>query len=276
MSASLSPIARQYGPWAVVTGASDGIGRAIATRLAGQGFHLVLAARRDDALRVLAESLVAAHGIQAVALPIDLAAEGAGQALWEAVASYDVGLYVANAGFGTAGRFLDASLATECEMLAVNCATVLTSTLLFARRFADRQRGGIVLVSSILAFNGVPNQATYAATKGWVQAFAEGITPELAAVGVDVLVAAPGPTRSGFEARADLTMSGAMPADEVARDIVDALGSRGTIRPGRLTKVLSLGLSTLPRWARIRLLATISRGMTYHRDKRAPTAPLNH
>ena len=188
-------LAERYGPWAVVTGASDGIGRDFARRLAEAGVQLVLVARRPEVLDALATELAGKHGVRTRVLPLDLARPESAQALASATADLDVGLLVAAAGFGTSGPFLDSDLARELEMLQVNCASVTALCHHFGRRFAQRRRGGIVLMSSLLAFQGVPGSADYAATKAYVQTLAEALHVELAPLGVDVLACAPGPVK---------------------------------------------------------------------------------
>lgn len=262
----------RYGPWAVVTGASDGIGRDFARRLAEAGVHVVLVARRAELLETLAAELSRTHGVSARVLAMDLSAHGAAAALCSATSDVDIGLLVAAAGFGTSGPFLAANLAGELEMLHLNCAVVTALAHLFGRRLAERRRGGLVLMSSLLAFQGVPRAATYAATKAYVQTLAEGLHGELAPHGVDVVACAPGPVKSGFEGRAGMQMGMGLPASAVGRATLEALGKRTTVRPGWLSKALELALaSLLTRWARVRMMARVMRGMTAHQTSaRAP------
>lgn len=252
----------RYGPVAVVTGASDGLGAAVAEALAARGLSLVLSARRADRLQALAARLSAAHGVAARAVPADLGTPGGIGALLEATARDDAGLLVAAAGFGSCGPFLDADLAEEQAMLDVNCGATLALTHAFGRRFAARGRGGVVLFSSIVAFQGVPNAAHYAATKAWVQAFAEGIAPEFAARGVDVLAAAPGPVATGFGIRASMSRKRVDTAPAVAADILQALGRRTTARPGPKGRRTALALGMLPRAMRSRVLGGVMAGAT--------------
>ena len=260
----------RYGPRALVTGASSGIGREIAVALAGAGLNLVLVARREPVLRELAADLAARHGIDVRVLALDLAhAEGV-DALTAATADTDIGLYVAAAGFGTSGQFLHAHPDQEREMLRLNCEAVLTTSLVFGRRLADRGRGGMILMSSIVGFQGLPNAAHYAATKAYVQTLAEALHVELRPHGVDVLAAAPGPTRSGFADRADMRMGRALSPAAVARGTLDALGRRPTALPGLLSRVLKDSLAPLPRRARVRIMGSVMAGMTGHQRTGTP------
>ncbi len=252
----------QYGPWAVVTGASDGIGREIAFRLAEAGLDLVLIARRRAALERIASEMAAAHGIKIRVLSVDLARAGAANVVEASTHDLDVGLLVAAAGFGTSGRLIDAPPQQEIDMLQVNCGAVLGLCQTFGRRLAERGRGGIVLMSSLLAFQGVPFSANYAATKAYVQSLAEALHVELAPFGVDVLASAPGPVQSGFASRAGMRMGAALKPRDVAQATLDALGRKTTVVPGLLSKVLTYGLSPLPRPARVRIMGRVLRGMT--------------
>lgn len=251
-----------YGPWAVVTGASSGIGREVAVLLAEAGLNLVLVARTQAALDQLARDLKGNHAIDVRVLSLDLAAESAAAAVTDATSDLDFGLLVAAAGFGTSGPFLSTPDDAEYEMLAVNCRAVVGLSREFARRFVARGRGGLVLFGSIVGFQGVPNAAHYAATKAYVQSFGEALAVELKPLGVDVLVSAPGPTHSGFAGRAGMTMGAALTPAEVARGTLRALGRRTTALPGLLTKVLTWSLATAPRWLRVRIMGGIMTGMT--------------
>jgi len=261
-----SDMLRRYGPWAVVTGASDGIGRAFANRLAGQGINLVLVARREEVLTALANELSREHGVETMVAAADLRERRSVDALIARTESLDVGLLVAAAGFGGSGRFIDAELETELDMIDVNCRAVAALSHHFGARFARQRRGGIILLSSIVAFQGVARAANYAATKAYVQSLAEGLRVELSPFGVEVLASAPGPVRSGFASRAQMIMGTAVEPETVARRSLAALGKTGTTRPGFLSKLLGWSLALLPRGMRVRVMSTIMGGMTSHRS----------
>jgi uncharacterized protein len=264
---------RRYGPWALVTGASEGIGQAFAEHLAERGLNLVLVARRRPLLDALAARLNHAHGVECVVMPADLTDPAAIDDLVARTADVDVGLVVAAAGYGTSGLLLDAPLDVETGMLALNCNSVLALAWHFGQRLAARGQGGMVFMSSLLAFRGAPRAANYAATKAYIQALAEGLRSEWAAHGVDVIASAPGPTRSGFERRANMQMAHAMPADVVARVTLQALGRRTTVRPGWLSKLLGWSLALLPRWAQVRIIGAVMKGMTGQQAKGAMRPP---
>lgn len=263
---------QRYGPWAVVTGASDGIGKEAARVLAENGLNLVLCARREPALQALATELIANHAIQCRVVAVNLATAGGNAQLMDAVRDLDVGLLVAAAGIGTSGDFIEGDFAQEEQMLMLNCAGVLHQSSLFAQKLVARGSGGIVLVSSMLAFMGTPRAAHYAATKAYVQSLAEGLHEELKPLGIDVLASAPGPTASGFADRANLRMPFALSSRVVASRTLSALGKRGTVRPGGLSKLLGWSLATAPRWLRVKIIGVVMRGMTAHHDQRQVSA----
>jgi hypothetical protein len=257
---------QSYGPWAIVTGASCGIGEAFARAMAARGASLVLVARREDRLKAIARELEGRHRIGTMVIAADLADAAGPELLLARTAPLDAGLLVQAAGFGTSGNYLSIPADDELAMIDLNCRAVQLLARGFGERLADRGRGGIILMSSIVAFQGAPRSATYAATKAFVQSLAEGIAPDLAARGVDVLASAPGPVRSGFAERANMIMGGADSPEIVASQTLAALGRRNRIAPGALGKVLGGSLSMLPRRARSAIMGRIMAGMTKHQD----------
>ncbi|MCE8000923.1 MAG: SDR family NAD(P)-dependent oxidoreductase [Rhodobiaceae bacterium] len=266
MNRSAHNFSKRYGPAALVTGASDGIGAALATELAARGLNLIITARRADRLEALATSLRSDHGVEVLVVPVDLGINQGPDNLVDATSGQDIGLYVACAGFGTAGRFIDNSASEELNMIDVNCHAMTAVLHPLARQMAARRRGGIILMSSIVAFQGVGNSANYAATKAYVQTLAEGLAAELTSSGVDVLASAPGPVETGFATRADMQMGGAATPQTIAKATLQALGRTVTTRPGAQSKMLGYSLAMLPRRLRSRILGQIMQGMTKHRD----------
>jgi uncharacterized protein len=256
-----SELCRRFGSWAMVTGASDGIGLEVARILALRGFHLLLVARRQDRLEALCRELASSCHVQCKAIAADLSTDEGHAAVSQALAAHEVGLFVAAAGFGTSGPLADSDLSTELNMLRVNCAAVLTGVYDAAKHMRWRKSGAIVLFSSVVAFHGVARSANYAATKAWVQSLGEGLRLELGAEGIKVLVSAPGPVNTGFANRAGMQMGQALSPKDVALSTVDAIGKTGFIRPGWLSKLLGWSLATLPRAVRVRLMSQIMKGM---------------
>jgi short-subunit dehydrogenase len=233
----------------------------MALRLAEARVNLLLVARSGAALEGLAAELASRHGVEARALPLDLARPDAIAVVVEATRGLEVGLLVAAAGYGASGPLIEADAASEAAMVDVNCRALLLLAQHFGRVFAANRRGGMVLMSSLLAFQGVKLASNYAATKAYVQTLAEGLRLELAPFGVDVLACAPGPVLTGFAARADMRMAMGLTPRAVAQETLDALGRNGTVRPGWLSKLLELSLAPLPRRGRVRMMAVVMGGM---------------
>jgi short-subunit dehydrogenase len=258
----------RYGPWALVTGASSGIGQALAEHLAAAGLNVALAARREDRLTALAARLHDAHGVRTRVTAVDLAQSADAMKLVKDTGDLDIGLLAAAAGFGAAQPFIDSDLAEQLEMLDVNCRAVLILTRLLAPRLADRQQGGgIVLFGSLAGRQGAPGTAAYGASKAWVQALGEGLHVELARHGVDVLTVTPGPVHSGFAERAGMRLDTAVTADQVAAGALGGLRQRRmTTSPGALSKLLGSALAPLPRQARTRIMGRVLAGLTADRE----------
>jgi len=264
--ASQSPAHARLGAWALVTGASDGIGRATAQELARLGFNLALTARRKDVLDGLAQELVQTYGISVRVLALDLAKDGAAHALMHWVNSEQgigeiPGLAVLAAGFGTTGPLDQADIDAEVDMLRVNCEAVLQLSQALGAGMKARGAGQLVLFGSVVGFQGNAMAANYAATKAYVQTLAEGLKMELKTAGVHVLSVAPGPIASGFAARAGMVMGQTGTPESIAKGIGRALGTSGTIRPGFLSKLLGYNMAMTPRPLRIQIMSRIMSGM---------------
>lgn len=214
--------------WVIVTGASRGIGRALAVELGKTGASLVLTARSAGELDTLAAELKQ-QGVACVVAPGDLSEESGRAALEAAVAALPGKLagLVNNAGFGTAGLFETCDRATENRMIRLNCEAVVD----LAHRFLPRLKGTpgafIVNVASTASFQPVPTLATYAATKAFVLSWSEALSDELAPQGIHVLALCPGVTETGFQAVANVKLpKGAPTSEEVAAYALEALAAK--------------------------------------------------
>jgi hypothetical protein len=259
----------QYGPWALVTGASSGIGLELAERLAESGLNIILHGRRSLELQKISTRIAHQYSVQTKVISSDLTSDEGVQAVISACENIDIGLLVASAGFGTSGYFHESNINNEIGMLRVNCEALLRLTHYFSQRFIKQQRGGIVLLSSIVAFQGVPLAAHYAATKAYVQSLGEALSRELKPFGINVLTAAPGPVASGFGERANMKMDISLKTHQVGNQILHALGKKSIVLPGMLTKILVGSLSLVPRWGKVLIMEKVMGGMTAHQRKPA-------
>lgn len=254
----MSKIKTKYGPWALVTGASAGIGNEFAHQLAGEGLNLVLVARREETLRGLAEELERQHGIETRVLAQDLSEDGASDAVLDAVEDLDLGLLVSNAGAGKMGGFLQNSSSELREMLMLNVIAQMELSHGFASRLAAKERrGGLLLLSSTAALQPVPLGANYSAAKAYILNLGEALNAELKDHGIDVSVLVPGPTKTpGLLERDDVDFSvmplPPMEVADVVRDGLDALVARKRSRvPGfmnRLMAALTPRSLAIPMW----------------------------
>lgn len=255
----------RYGPWALVAGASEGIGAAFARALARRGVHLVLVARRPEPLAELEREIAAGAKVQVRRIALDLGREGAVAALDEQTADLDVGLVVYNAAFAPRGEFLDAPLAEQLAAIDVNARGPLELAHRFGRRLAARGAGGIVMLSSLTAFQGSPHVATYGATKAFLLSFGEALWFELAPRGVDVLVVCAGATRtpSYLSQRTARGAPGELEPEPVAEEALAHLGNGPLRIPGRFNRLASqLMRRLLPRRTTIRLMGAQTRRLS--------------
>ena len=226
----------KYGSWALVTGASSGIGVEFARQLAAMGFHLILVARRRENMEVLGGELQKKHGIDYKVLSIDLAVEGFYNEIETAIEGLDVGLLVNNAGMNCEGAFYRGGLERNLQMLRLNVEASFILAHELGQKMLDNGRGGIIFVASTAAFQSMPYFTHYAATKAYILSLAESMHYEFRRKGVNVTAICPGPTESemsrGMEGN-PIVMS----AEPVVKAALKALGKRTHVVPGIANKV---------------------------------------
>ncbi len=241
---------------ALITGASGGIGYEFARVLARNGYNLVLVARSEDKLKQLAVDLENNQGITAKVIAQDLATPTAPDELYQTLQNEGVtiDILINNAGFATYGHFVELDLQRELQMMQLNMMTLTHLTGLFGRAMVARKRGKILNVASTAAFQPGPLMAVYYATKAYVLSFSEALANELQGTGVTVTALCPGPTESGFQARASMEDSklvsggGLMTSDEVAEVGYQGLMTNKTVViPGFKNRMLALTPRFLPR-----------------------------
>jgi short-subunit dehydrogenase len=221
----------RYGPWAVVAGASEGIGASFSRKLASRGMNLVLTARRPGPLQDLATELRQKHGVEVRVQPLDLGSPDAVSGMNAATESLDVGLMIYNAAYSPMGAFLDNDVEEHLKAVDVNVRGPLRLSHYFGHRFVDRGKGGIILMSSMSGFQGTAMVANYAATKAYDSILAEGLWRELGRRGVDVLACVAGATltpsyESVTERIPTRGLARPMQPDEVTEQALGDLGQR--------------------------------------------------
>ena len=250
----------RYGPWALVAGASEGIGAAFARALATRGLDLVLVARRPEPLAALAATLPA--GTTTVAA--DLATAEGLDAVAGATAGKEIGLVVANAAYSPIGPFVGTDPAQTARALALNCGAALWLAHRYLPAMAARGRGGLILMSSLAGQQGSPGIAAYAATKAFGTILAEGLWAELRPRGVDVLACVAGAVATpGLAASKSRPAPGTRTPEEVVEAALRGLGGGPRVVPGALMRVSSVLMSRLlPRRTAIATIARASRDLS--------------
>jgi short-subunit dehydrogenase len=242
---------RRYGPWALVAGASDGTGEWFARAIAEQGVNVLLLARREALLASLAAELRAEHGVEARALAADLTQEDLDARVAAATRDLEVGLLVYNAGaVHGAGMFHEQPVEHALGLVALNCTGPVLLAHRLGARMRARGRGGIVLMTSMVAFAGSAYVAAYAATKAFDRILAEGLWHELHPHGVDVLGVVAGATRTPSLLASSSSFAaypGLMEPEEVARGALAFLGRGPIWVAGATNRATAKALSPVPR-----------------------------
>lgn len=240
----------RFGPIALVTGASSGIGRALARQLAAYGLDLVLVARRGDRLSDLALEVQNSHGTNTLKLEIDLADHNACVTILEETRSLDIGLVVSNAGFGFKGDHAAADRQLLLDIIAVNSTAPMLLTHGFIPRLRARGKGGILMISSVESLMGAPFSAAYGASKAFVTNFGEALWAELQPHGIDVLTICPGATDTEAAAKQGIdpsTLVARMQPEAVALFALDNLGNGPVLVSSDYYRAMFEQLAALPR-----------------------------
>src|SRR5437588_8295030 len=234
----------RFGPWALVTGASSGIGKEFARQIAASGINVVLVARRDALLAELGRAISQEFGVQYRALAMDLSQEGFIAGLADATHDIDIGLVVSNAGTANPGEFLKLDRQLLQATLRLNTMAHLDITHHFGAKLAQRRRGGLILVGAMGAENGIPRIANDGGAKAYVHSLGEALHYEFKPLGVHVTVLAAGITNTAVLEKFALDPK-TMPMKPmsveqcVSEGLSGLLKNRSRIVPGRLNRILN-------------------------------------
>jgi short-subunit dehydrogenase len=235
---------KRYGPWALVAGASHGIGAEFARQVAARGLDLVLVAREGRRLEETAARISDEHGVETRPIALDLAAPDMIGRLREEAGDLEIGLVVASAASAPVAAFMNLGLEEKLRIIDVNCRAPLILAHEYGRQMRDRGRGGIVIMSSLAAFQGTALAALYAATKAFDLVLGEGLWEEMRSSGVDVLVTCPGMTRTPTWESSRPVLGRLVPpvqeADEVVRAALGALGRKPMVVTGGVNRLAAL------------------------------------
>lgn len=234
----IEELAQRFGRWAVIAGASEGLGAAFARALARRGMDLVLVARRAEPLEELAARLRDELAVEVRTVALDLGASDAIEQLHRSTATLEIGLAIYNAAYAPVGDLVATAPEDLVRVVDVN----VRAPLLFARSFAApmvvRRRGAIVLVSSVAGMQGTPRLSTYAASKAFLRVLGEGLWGELRRSGVEVLVVTAGAIRTpGYKAASKREAPGTLDPEDVALRTIAAIGRGPNVIPGWLNRI---------------------------------------
>ena len=234
----------RFGPWALITGASSGIGREFARQVAGSGIHVVLVARRENLLEDLGRELTNDFHVRYRLVTADLSLGDSMEGLVERTKDLDIGLVVSNAGTGNPGEFLKIELQTLETLLRLNTLAHLQIAHFFGRKLAQRRQGGLLLVGAMGAETGVPCLANDGAAKAYVHSLGEGLHVELKPLGISVTVLAPGftdtPVLAKFGFNPQTMLMKPMNADQCVAEGLRALQeNRSMIIPGKMNRLMN-------------------------------------
>jgi hypothetical protein len=259
-----------------VAGASEGLGAAYAEALAGRGLNLVLVARRLELLNGLASRLMKKYGVEVRSLVLDLASPDAAGQIAKETQTLGIGLLVYNAAFSAVGAFLDRPLDDHLREVDTNVRTPLELVNAFGARMLAAGHGGIILMSSLSAFQGSAYISTYGATKAFNIILAEGLWEEWRREGVDVLACIAGAVRTPNYLASSPRQTGRFSDATLAPEIIvtealAALGRRPTVIPGRMNRFSSFVMRRLlSRRAAVRIMGSILRGMYVQENPNQP------
>ncbi len=250
-------LVNKYGKWALITGASAGIGKSYAEEFASQGLNLILVARREQELEKLAADLSKKNKVEIKTVSIDLSRDNFLEELLEKTDNQQIDILVNNAGFGTSGNFHEIDSSKEEMMIKLNCLAPVVLSRFYLKDMLLRNKGAIIILSSIAANQPSPFGITYAATKVFDLFLGEGLYYETKNTGVDILTVLPGATTTEFQKVADYNnMKGSRTAVQVVNSSLKALGKKRTVTDGFSNRVMGFMAKILPRRLVIHMAAS--------------------
>ncbi len=256
----------KYGPWALIAGASVGLGAAFAEELASKGLNLVLIARRKEQLEKLADDIQTRYNVTVKPIQQDLAAPDMLENIQSQTNDIQIGLVVYNTAYMLIGSFFDHAMENQLRHIDVNCRGPLMLSYHFGKKMIERKNGGILLMTSLSGFQGAPWLSTYGATKAFNLVLAEGLWAELKDDGIDVLACCAGATSTPnfVESKPnDLGIMAPNPLtpETVAKEAVAALGKKPTVIPGFVYRLAAFITGLLPRQKAIHIMGDSTKKM---------------
>ena len=259
----------KYGEYALITGASSGLGKEFATQLAGKGLNLVLVARRENRLEKLALKLKSEFQIKVKTIALDLLEDNAIETLISETNDLNIGLLIPNAGMEVHGDFVKNNYKTESKVVELNTLIPMQLAHVFGEKMVQRNKGGIIFISSTFGHQSVPYFANYSATKAYILSIGQALNYEFKKSGVDVTVLSPGLTDTEMADNMEGMNFNKMPVvkmkvEPVVKTAINALGKKQAVIPGVLNNIMDvLGKFTTPRWVNTNMFGfLVSRAMS--------------
>ncbi|MGK9368988.1 SDR family NAD(P)-dependent oxidoreductase [Melioribacter sp. Ez-97] len=238
-------LANKYGKWAIVTGASSGIGKEFALYLAKEKINLILISRRSK--DELANQLRNNYGVEVIALDLDLSEPDNLRLIQKEIEEKDIGILINNAGFGKAGNFMNHDIRVYSEMIILNCLAPVYLTNLALEKMLKKRKGAIIFLGSLVAYQPTPYMSVYSATKSFDLTLGLSLYGEYKKKGIDILVVNPGPTKTEFHKVAG-SDGGYFQreAPDVVKTAIRSLGKKPTVLDGIINKILVLAGRFIP------------------------------
>ena len=251
-----------YGEWALITGASSGIGEEFARRLAQSEMNLILVARRRKLLSELSRELKEKYKIKTLIVTLDLTKDDFLPKLIEKVGDREVGILINNAGFGSIGEYNKIDSTHETDMVKLNCVAPTILTHHFVEQMVERKKGAVIFLGSVASFYPVPFMTTYSATKIFNAYLGESLWYELKKHNIDVLSLNPGGTATGFQRIAKTTTGPFVrTVEDVVTTALDALGEKHSVIDGLPNRLMVLASKLVPRRLLVQITGKIADSM---------------
>ena len=254
----------RYGEWALVTGASSGLGADFVRQLAEKRMNIILTARRIDMMDALAREVEDAYGVKTQVIGQDLIEPDAVEIIKNSVKEKEVGILVNNAGYGALGRFHENDMDYQVNMVRLNCIAPVSLTGAFIDDMVEGGKGAVIFLASTAAYQGVPYFSVYSATKAFNLLIAEGLWGEYKKLGVDVMALSPGYTSTEFQSHANVEQRrGPKPAKspDVVKLALNKLNKRASVIHGTINYMGAFIGRLLPRKAAVTIGGAIMKMM---------------